>query len=121
MAKILVIDDDTMVRDTLRAALEGAGHRVAEASSGVQGVEQFKEHTPDLVITNMIMPGKGGSEAIQEMARLRPEIKLIAITSSDPQHHWYLRLAKDLGATRTFTKPFDVNVVGAAVEELLAE
>jgi two-component system, chemotaxis family, chemotaxis protein CheY len=121
MSGILVIDNDPLVRSTLRAVLERDGHQVHEASNGIQGVRDFPRYSPDLVITDIVMPGKDGLDTIRELLGLLPCLKIIAMTGSDPDNrHGYLKLAGDLGAARTFSKPFDVKALTEAVRELLS-
>jgi CheY-like chemotaxis protein len=121
MSRILVIDNDPLVRNALRAVLEREGHQVHEAPSGVEGVRDFQKYAPDLVITDIVMPGKDGLDTIRELLELLPHLKIIAMTGSDPgNRHGYLKLAGDLGAAGTFTKPFDVKALTETVQELLS-
>ena len=120
MSRILVIDDDHMVRHTLRVVLERASYHVYDAPNGVEGLQDFQEYAPDLVITDIVMPRKDGLDTIRELVRLRPCLKLIAITGSDPEgRHGFLELASGLGAAKTFPKPFDVNELVETIRELL--
>ena len=64
MAMILLIDDDGFYRGVIRPILEDGGHQVIEASNGVEGLEIYRTHRPVLVITDMRMPGVGGTEVI---------------------------------------------------------
>ena len=122
MAKILVVDDDSLIRQALRAALEPAGHEVIEAANGREGVDFYRGLHADLLITNIVMPEMDGLEEIRELERTNPGLKIIVISGYDlHEKNGYLELARDLGAQRTFTKPFDVDEVKAAVEELLLE
>ena len=122
MSGILVIDNDPMVRHTLRAIFEWAGFGVHEAPDGIEGLRCYKEHAPDLVITDIVMPGKNGLDTIRELRSLSPSLKLIAITGSDPDgRHGYLKTAEDLGVQHTFAKPFDVKELMGTVKGLLGE
>jgi hemerythrin-like metal-binding protein len=122
VAKILVVDDDSLVRASLRTALEYAGHEVVEAANGREGVDFFRGMHADLVITNIVMPEMDGLEEIKELERTNPEIKIIVISGYDDRDGGgYLDLAQKYGAQRTFTKPFDVGEVETAVRELLGE
>ena len=67
MARILVIDDEKPVRNLLRNLLEGAGHQVIEACEGDEGLRFYRTGYPDLVITDMHMPGKDGFQVIKEL------------------------------------------------------
>ena len=117
---ILVIDDDETIREILRAILEREGYRVLEAPDGGEGLKQFTETPTDLVITDLIMPGKEGIETIRDLRRKFPGVKIIAVSGGGrigPDS--YLKMAKGVGALRTLSKPFDVTVLLKAVEEVI--
>ena len=118
MARILVIDDDDQVRDFFREMLEHVGYEVVEASDGNAGIARFTEDPTDLVITDIMMPGKDGLETIEELRRSFPDVKIIAITGEGIHS---LPVAYDLGAVRIFEKPIVVNEIREAVRELLNE
>ena len=120
MAKILVIDDDDTVRLSLRLALEDADHQVEEAGDGLEGLNRFQANPADLVITDIFMPEKEGLETIDEIKRLSPATKIIAISGGgrmDPQD--YLETARQLGADQALFKPFDIAQLVAVVADLL--
>jgi len=121
MARILVIDDDESIRFSLRMALEDAEHHVDDCADGRAGTQHFRNHPADLVITDIFMPEKEGLETIDEIKRIRPATKIIAISGGgrmDPGD--YLNTAGQLGADRTLVKPFDIQVLVEMVETLLA-
>ena len=70
MARILIIDDDRMVRDTLKVILTTAGHKVALAADGKDGLRCFAEFQPNLIITDILMPEKEGVETIQDLRQI---------------------------------------------------
>ena len=120
MAKILIIDDDDKFRTMLRQLLERNGHEIKEASGGKEGIKLYRENPTDLIITDLIMPGKDGIETIQEFKKDFPDIKIIAISGGGrlgPQD--YLHIAKMLGAQKTLTKPIELPELLKAIEELL--
>ena len=117
---ILVIDDDETIRELLRAILEREGYRVLEAPDGGEGLKQFTETPTDLVITDLIMPGKEGIETIRDLRRKFPDVKIIAVSGGGrigPDS--YLKMAKGVGALRTLSKPFDRTVLLETVEEVI--
>ncbi len=118
MARILVIDDEDLLREMLREILEDAGHEVEEASNGQAGIERYTQNPADLIITDLMMPEKDGFETIHELRKAYPEVKIIAITGFGLHN---LPLAYDLGAHRVFEKPFPPKEFLQAVEELLGE
>jgi two-component system chemotaxis response regulator CheY len=66
MARILVADDASFMRQIIRDILESDGHEiVAEASDGIQAVEEWKKHHPDLVTMDIVMPRRSGIDAVR--------------------------------------------------------
>jgi len=119
--KILVIDDDDQMRKLLRQVMEWANYEVIEASNGREGMQQCRKQTPDLVITDLIMPEQEGLETIALFKKDYPQLKIIAISGGGrigPEA--YLPAAQELGADKVFSKPFDVRELAEAVKELLS-
>jgi DNA-binding response OmpR family regulator len=108
MPKILVIDDDMPVRDTIVRILERKGYRVLVAADGVHGLRMFRSEQPDLVITDIIMPEKEGLETIREIRDQRPDAKILAISGGGRIGNMdFLAFAGKLGASEIMPKPFD--------------
>ncbi|MGE0733225.1 MAG: response regulator [Alphaproteobacteria bacterium] len=121
MARVLLIDDETLVLATLSAALRDAGHEVVEARDGRRGLAALAEQPVDLVVTDILMPERDGIEVILEIRMRWPRLKIIAISGGDPNDGYdYLPISKRLGADRTMTKPFLPAELVAAVDELLS-
>ncbi len=80
MARILLIDDDDALRGVIAQNLAMAGHTVLQAADGRQGVNLFHATPVDLVLTDLVMPGKEGVETIIELHRERPELPIIAMS-----------------------------------------
>lgn len=107
MARILLIDDDDLVRDILRLMLENRGHTIIEARDGAEGLDLFRPAAPDLVITDLVMPRTGGLEVVQRLRELRPDLKIIAMSGGGrPGSGACLRAAQAAGASAVLTKPF---------------
>jgi DNA-binding response OmpR family regulator len=122
MARILIIDDDDAVRSMLRQALTRFGHVVIEARDGEEGLLLFPGANADLLITDILMPEKEGLEVLLELRKVQPPVKIIAISGGGRIHAKdYLGLAKRLGASKVLTKPFGIEALMAAVNELLAQ
>ncbi len=120
MGKILVIDDDEQLRIMLKQLFERNGYEVITASDGEKGIRLFNETGADLIITDLIMPEKEGLETITELRRTHPDLKIIAISGGGRvKPDDYLKLAESLGATRSFVKPVDRDVLLTAVNELI--
>ncbi len=120
MARILVIDDDELVRAALVLLLERAGHEVLEARDGMNAFRILEVDIPDLVITDIIMPEMEGFQVIREIRKVSPGLKIIVISgAASIGGQDILTLAKKLGADRTFAKPFDRHEFMASVTHLL--
>lgn len=121
MATILVIDDDEMVRGFIKRVLEREGYEVVEAEDGEEGLIKYRRSPADLVVTDVLMPGKEGIETIRELRRDYPAAKIIAISGGGralPQKT-FLGIAEHLGASMSFTKPLDMGAFLKAIKELL--
>ncbi|MCF5265955.1 response regulator, partial [Pseudomonas syringae] len=72
-AKLLIIDDDDVVRASLAAYLEDSGFSVLQASNGLQGIQIFEQENPDLVVCDLRMPQMGGLELIRQVTAIAPQ------------------------------------------------
>jgi DNA-binding response OmpR family regulator len=118
MKKILIIDDDPQLRRYLGALLRRLKYEVLEAEEGEQGMKLLKSDPSDLVITDIVMPGKEGVETIREIRKIHPGVKIIAISGSGTGGDLYLPVAKKLGADVTLAKPFSAEQLIEAVRSL---
>src|SRR5437868_15503062 len=108
MKKILVIDDDALVRDTIVRILERKGYAVLVAADGVRGLHMFRSEQPDLVITDIIMPEKEGLETIREIRGEQPDAKIIAIYDGARNGNLdFLRMAGEFAASEIIPKPIN--------------
>ena len=116
---ILLIDDEKPFRDVLKQVLSKAGYDVVEAANGADGINRFYDRPADMIITDIIMPEKGGIETIIELKKAHPEVKLIAMSGGGCYGTDIdFDMAKKLGA-RTLDKPFALRELLDAVAELL--
>ena len=120
MPRILLIDDDALLRRMLRLTLESLGHTVDEAADGDEGLARFGAEPPDLVLTDLIMPGKEGMETIIELRRDYPDVKVIAMSGGRSGVIEFLKAARLLGAAAILQKPFTTEVLAAAIATALA-
>ncbi len=120
MARILLIEDDDALRGVIAQSLAHAGHEVLQAADGRQGVDLFHASEFDLVLTDLVMPGKEGVETIIELRRENPTQRIIAMSGGMLRSKLYLDLAGRLGAQRTLAKPFMPQELLGAVDEVLA-
>src|ERR1700720_612940 len=121
MAKILVIDDDVIVRKTIIRLLEDGGYKVLSAEDGLRGMAMFRSERPDLVITDIIMPEQEGIQTITEMRAAKPDAKIIAVSGGGRVGNTdFLPIARDVGAMDVVPKPFDSDEFVAIVENCLS-
>ena len=121
MARILLIDDDDALRRVIAQNLILAGHTVVEAADGWQGLDLFHATPIDLVLTDLVMPGKEGVETIIELHREKPELPIIAMSGGMPRSTMYLDIAAKLGARRALAKPFTPQELLQTIDEVLKE
>ena len=120
MANVLVIEDEEQVRDMIRQTLERAGHQVFGAGDGEEGLAIFRQSKIDLVVTDILMPKKGGLVTILELRQDNPDLKIIAMSGGGRSGKLnFLSTAKTFPGVRTFRKPFRKTEFLAAVDELL--
>lgn len=122
MIRILVIDDNPELRTLVRAMFERtkSGYEIVEAADALEGLTICRENHADLVIMDMLMPGKPGWEAILDFKKEFPEVKILGISGGGKQGPFgYLMLAKRFGAERVLMKPFKKNELLEAVDDLV--
>ena len=122
MKRILIIDDDVVMREIIKEALEPQDYHLEEAPNGKIGLNLHKENPFDLVITDIIMPEMEGLETILALKRISSRLKIIAISGGGtigPGE--YLQMADKFGAHRVLVKPFDRQEIVDAVSQLLEE
>lgn len=120
MARILLIDDDDAVREMLRLMLLQLGHSIVEAKDGQEGLDLFHPADPDLVMTDLVMPGMGGLEVVQRLRSQRPDLKILAMSGGGPPGSGScLKAATAAGASAVLAKPFPYDGLAAALRNLL--
>ncbi|AGX87297.1 response regulator [Candidatus Symbiobacter mobilis] len=122
MANILVIDDDEQFRAMLTQMLTQERHRVTAATDGKMGLELLSHFTPDLIITDILMPNKDGIELILELVHKGCTIPMIAISGGRRSIHAQFNLdsATLMGVNATLTKPFTREDLRNAIRQVLA-
>jgi DNA-binding NtrC family response regulator len=121
VSRILVIDDDRLVRSMLRQTLERAGYEVTEAADGNEGIDLYRQQPADVVIMDIIMPEKSGWTAIMELKTEFPEVKIIAISGGGKLGPFsYLMIAKRFGAKHIFKKPVPKQELLDTIADLLS-
>jgi CheY-like chemotaxis protein len=119
MPRILIVDDDDLVRSVLRQMLEPEGYTVTEAPDGRVGLARWREEPADLLLTDLLMPEQDGIEIIGAVRQGWPGSKIIAMTGGGNLGFDYLPVAQQMGAHKTLHKPIDRVTLLAAIEEVL--
>jgi len=112
---ILVVDDEAIVRESIRDWLKDAGYQVSTAGSGEEAVEMIHREDFGIIIVDVRLPGMNGIKLLQEVKRVKPEIKSIVITAYPTAE--YATEARRLGAIDYLIKP----VVPDELEDLIKE
>jgi CheY-like chemotaxis protein len=122
MTKVLVIDDEPAVRKIICDNLKLSGFDVVSAADGEEGLALIDPaHPPRVVITDLIMPRKGGLEVIAEIKKSHPSIKTIAISGGGriEAANDLLEKARETGADAALAKPLDLDLLERTLEGLL--
>lgn len=115
---ILICDDSLLVRKKMKDCLSEYGDfDIVEASSGQSSIELFRQHEPDLVFLDIVMPDKTGIEALQEMMAVRKDVKIVMLSSSGTRSH--LKAAMEAGASDFIQKPWEKSQIEQIIRNLL--
>jgi two-component system capsular synthesis sensor histidine kinase RcsC len=112
--RLLVIDDEAVIRSLLRDMLEACGYQADTAADGPAGVARFREGRYGAVITDLAMPGMNGLQVATEIRMLEPDARIILLTGSAPSLT-YSR-ARESGVTTLLHKPIALADLKAAVD-----
>jgi len=120
MARILVIDDELVIRQALAIMLANVGHKVETAENGRAGLELLERESFDLVLTDILMPEMDGIEAMRKLRALASPPKIVAMTGGiQLSREDFPRAAELLGADAALSKPFRARELYALVDRLL--
>ncbi len=115
--RILIADDDALVRGSLAAMLESEGFVVDEAENGIKAVTRAIEHAPDLVLLDLNMPHWDGWTAFSQLDRVTPLLPVIVITARPNQYQKAVRL----GVDAFMEKPLNIPILVRAIKNLTNE
>ena len=117
MSRILLIEDSPTERSVISSWIKGLGHEVIEAETAEEGMDQAINQAPDLILMDIVLPGKNGFEAIRAL-RARDNTRdipvIIISTKSQPTD---VAWGKRQGAVDYLTKPFDKKALAKALEQ----
>ena len=116
--KILLVDDDREIVESMRIALDASGFEVIVARDGNQGLAMAEREDPDLVILDMMMPKRSGFLVLEKLRRTRPvPLRVIMITANEGSRH--KAYAEMLGVDDYIRKPFAMDRLLESVSRLL--
>jgi DNA-binding NarL/FixJ family response regulator len=119
MKKILVVDDDKILRAVLQHTLEQEGYQVTIVSSGANAIKSFENDTPDIVISDVSMPEMDGFEFCRRL-RSRPSGQLVPFIFLSARGDLEDRIqGHSIGADDYLTKPFEIKELLAKIEALI--
>jgi DNA-binding response OmpR family regulator len=116
--RVLIVDDDGEIVESVRYALDSKGYEVLVARDGNQGLAMAEREDPDLVILDMMMPKRSGFLVLEKLRRTRPvPMKVIMITANEGSRH--KAYAEMLGVDDYIRKPFAMDRLMDSVSRLL--
>ena len=118
MARILVADDASFMRQIIRDILESDGHEiVAEASDGIQAVEAWKKHRPELVTMDIVMPRRSGIDSVRAIVAIDATARIVMCSALGQET--LVTEALQAGAADFIVKPFKPDAVLATLRRVL--
>ena len=118
VAKILIVDDDAEIIESVRYALEGEGYEVVIARDGNQGLALAERESPNLIILDMMMPKRSGFLVLEKLRRMSDDmVPVIMITGNEGSRH--KAYAELLGVSEYIRKPFQMDKLLRAVDAQL--
>ncbi|GMU91675.1 MAG: hypothetical protein AMXMBFR4_07330 [Candidatus Hydrogenedentota bacterium] len=118
MHRILIIDDEPVLRTTFQHLLEEHGHTVRTAADGQEGLSLCKEFRPDLVVTDIVMPQQDGFATVQELRRQFRGVPIIVMSgNAGPEQR---RLSTNMGALFCLNKPVDYTTLLRLIDNVLS-
>jgi DNA-binding response OmpR family regulator len=117
--KVVIVDDDPDIRDSMQAAFEAEGADVVTASDGNAGVDAYREHEPDLMILDMMLPGRSGFLALEKIKGEEKSPLVVMVTANDGRRHQ--AYAESLGVDAYMIKPVPLTTLIDQAEALIRQ
>jgi DNA-binding response OmpR family regulator len=116
--RVLLVDDDVEILESMRTVLEARGYEILLARDGNQGLVMAEQEEPDLVVLDMMMPKRSGFLVLEKLRRSRPvPVRVIMITANEGSRH--KAYAEMLGVDDYIRKPFAMDRLLDSVDRLL--
>jgi DNA-binding response OmpR family regulator len=117
--RVLLVDDDTEIVESMRTVLESRGYEILVARDGNQGLLMAEKEEPDLVVLDMMMPKRSGFLVLEKLRRSRPvPMRVIMITANEGSRH--KAYAEMLGVDDYIRKPFAMDRLLQSIDRLLS-
>lgn len=122
MKKVLVVEDNLIVQESVKKILTQAGYQVIDAKNGKEGIIKFEKHKPDLIITDILMPEEDGIGMLNTIRKSHSDFKVIAMSGGGqiPAHD-LLDMASVTFADISLEKPVSKELLLSSVKKLLKE
>lgn len=117
--KILIVDDDPDIRESIEAALQGEGAKTLTCGDGNTAIKLTLEEKPEVVILDMMLPGRSGFLVIEQIKGYEDSPVVVMITANEGKRH--KEYAEGLGADRYVQKPLSLPQLIDIIEELLED
>jgi DNA-binding response OmpR family regulator len=114
--RILVVDDESYIRDLIRDTLTAKGYQVGVAANGVEALDMLPRDRFDIMVTDVVMPGMEGLELVKQVKRLHPQVRIVVLTGyprSSDIGDFLLQGADDF-----LPKPFRANALLAVLRKV---
>lgn len=116
--KVLIVDDNDLMRDVIKTFLEQLKHEVlGEEDNGEGAIRSFAALRPELVLLDMVMPGKSGLEVLEEIRKIEPAAKVVVITAVEQTG--IDKKIFEKGAAAILRKPFSCDELEKAISQLV--
>jgi CheY-like chemotaxis protein len=113
--KIMIVDDEEIVHESINDALEDEGYEIVSAFSGKEGIEQYKKHKPSLIILDLRMPQMNGIQFLEEL-KVKPDDPFSVIVLTGHGDAADMEKCYDLGIRTFLSKPFNILELRSLVE-----
>jgi len=119
MKTVLIVDDEQIVLDVLKRILDRIGYDSVVTDSGKSALERFSKKTFDLVLMDVLMPGKNGFEIAKEMRRIKPDQKIVMVTGLGLEAAMSEAVSESIFVDNVLSKPFSYEKVRTTLAKLL--
>jgi len=117
--RVLIVDDAVFARTIIKKVIADLDYAeiIGEASDGYEAIEAYKKLKPDLITMDLVMPGKGGIEAIEEILKISNSVKILVVSAVGQEH--LIMEATEKGAKDFIQKPINKEDLKRSINNLL--